>query len=435
MYILGDLNISLINNQKHSKWNQAIPRILLTTRSKQLITSPTRITDNSSSLLDHVLTNSPDRISQTGVVDTGLSDHQLIYCTRKVNRTKLNTHKYIRTRSLKNYSQGSYLEKLNEINFPNYSKFKDINDASSAFIGKVTSVIDQIVPTKEIRIKNSSQDWFDAEIHEEIETRDKLLAKFKKSRKSTDHENHKKALNKVQCLINDKKKTFVVGKLNENIGKPKELWESLKSLGLPSKKASPSTICLEKDGTLSFDSKTNAEIFRDFYSNLASDLLTKLPSPPNKFGKEAVKKYHENIDLDGKSFSFRPTTQASVLKLLEEVNTSNSAGIDNLAGKFLKEGAPALATPITDLCNLSISLSSFPDDCKITKLKPLYKKEAKTKPKNYKPISLLPLISKLIKKVIHNQMQNVLGHKYDTLQILIWFSQTLFYRHLLVVPN
>ena len=144
---------------------------------------------------------------------------------------------------------------------------------------------------KEIRVKNHSQDWFNAEIHEEIETRDKLLANLIKSRKSTDHENYKKASNKVQNLINDKKRTFVVGKLNENIGKPKELWKSLKSLGSPSEKASPSTICLEKDGTLSFDFKTNAEIVRDFYSNLASDLLKKLPSPPNKFGKEAVKNF------------------------------------------------------------------------------------------------------------------------------------------------
>ena len=53
----------------------------------------------------------------------------------------------------------------------------------------------------------------------------------------------------------------MVGKLNENIGKSKELWKSLKSLDLPSKKASLSMICLEKDGILSFDSKTNAEIF------------------------------------------------------------------------------------------------------------------------------------------------------------------------------
>ena len=341
-------------------------------------------------MLDHIWTNSTDRVSQSGVVDTSLSDHQLIYCTGKISRIKFNVHKYIRIRSLKNYNQSLFLEKLNEINFPDYSKFETVHDAYSDFVGKVTSVIDQIAPMKEIRVKNNSPDWFDAEIHEEIETRDKLFAKFKKSKKSNNHKNYKKARNKVQHLINKKKKTFVVGKLNENIGKPNELWKSLKSLDLPSKKATPSSICLENNGTLSFDSKTNAEIFKDFYSNLAGDLLKKLPSPTNKFGLEAVKKYYKNMNLEGKSFSFQPTKHADILKLLEDLKISKSAGIHNLAGKFLKEGASVLASPITDLCNLSISLSSFPDDCKIAKLKPLYKKEAKTKPKNYRPISLLP---------------------------------------------
>ena len=64
--------------------------------------------------------------------------------------------------------------------------------------------------------------------------------------------------------------------------------EILKSLGLPSKQQSSSTICLEKDGILSFDHKANAEIFKDFYSNLASDLVKKLPNPQNKFGTGTV---------------------------------------------------------------------------------------------------------------------------------------------------
>ena len=172
--------------------------------------------------------------------------------------------------------------------------------------------------------------------------------------KSNDHKNYKMARNKVQHLINKKKKTFVLGKLNENIGKPKELCKSLKSLGLPSKKATPSSICLENNRTLSFASKTNAKIFKDFYSNLAGNVLKKLPSPPNKFGIEAVKKYYKNMNLEGKSFPFRPTKPADILKLLEDVKISKSARTDNLAGKFLKEGASVLALPITDLCNLSV---------------------------------------------------------------------------------
>ena len=98
--------------------------------------------------------------------------------------------------------------------------------------------------------------------------------------------NYKKSWNKVQRMIKDKKKNFVIGKLNDNIGKPKELWKSLKSLGLPSKRSSSATICLEKDGILSFDPKTNAEIFKDFYSNLANNLVKKLPTPPPQINME-----------------------------------------------------------------------------------------------------------------------------------------------------
>ena len=107
-------------------------------------------------------------------------------------------------------------------------------------------------------------------------------------------------------MIKDKKKNFVIGKLNNNIGKPEELWKSLKSLGLPSKANSSATICLEKDGILSFDPKTNAEIFKEFYSNLANNLVKKLPTPPppNKYGKTAVNNYYKKTKFKGKELFF-----------------------------------------------------------------------------------------------------------------------------------
>ena len=63
------------------------------------------------------------------------------------------------------------------------------------------------------------------------------------------------------------------------------------------KESSSATICLEKDGILSFDPKTNAEIFKDFYSNLANNLVKKLPTPPNKYGKTAVNNYYKKLNL------------------------------------------------------------------------------------------------------------------------------------------
>ena len=91
------------------------------------------------------------------------------------------------------------------------------------------------------------------------------------------------------------------------------------------------------------------------------------------------------------------------MDFLKELKTNKATGIDNLSGRFLKDGSKVLATPIAQICNLSIKLSTVLDECKIVKLKPLYRKGKKTDPKNYRPTSLLPVISKIPEKVIHDQ--------------------------------
>ena len=82
--------------------------------------------------------------------------------------------------------------------------------------------------------------------------------------------------------------------------------------------------------------------------------------------------------------------------------------MDEISPTFLKDGAEVLTKPICDIINLSIKLSTFPDKFKIAKLIPLFKKGSNTDPKNYRPISLLPLLSKLIEKAIHTQTQKYL---------------------------
>ena len=85
---------------------------------KEIIQEPTRIKSTTSSLLEHFLTNAGWKISQKGVIDEGLSDHQLIYCTRKNLRTKANMHNQIRVWPLKKYALELLIKELNEINFP-----------------------------------------------------------------------------------------------------------------------------------------------------------------------------------------------------------------------------------------------------------------------------------------------------------------------------
>ena len=94
------------------------------------------------------------------------------------------------------------------------------------------SVIAKVAPIKERRVKQNSQEWFDGEIADEIKNRDKLFKKFKKSKLHIDKDIYNVARYKVRKMIFDKNRSFFEKKLSESIGKPKDLWKSLKSLGL-----------------------------------------------------------------------------------------------------------------------------------------------------------------------------------------------------------
>ena len=113
---------------------------------------------------------------------------------------------------------------------------------------------------------------------------------------------------------------------------------------------------------------------------------------------ESVNNYYEKCNLKKKSIFANIQSAFKILKNFDEINAS---GIDDLSRIFVKDGAKLLTMPITQLCNLSISSGTFPDACKIAKLKPLFKKGTRTDPKNYHPVSLLPLISKVLTRVIH----------------------------------
>ena len=200
LYLLGDFNINTFcNNENLFKLNKnALRKEQYTTLQKQyielcslfslkqIIEEPTRTTSTSSTLIDHILTNYKQKVSQSGVICTGLSDHEMIFCTRKITKHKSNAHKQFKFRSFKNYSDEQYRSLLGDANFPNYGNFTDVDLAYKDFTERLMSVIDQVAPIKEARIKCNSQDWFDGEIAEKISERDRLFKKFKKTKLQID---------------------------------------------------------------------------------------------------------------------------------------------------------------------------------------------------------------------------------------------------------
>ena len=167
---------------------------------------------------------------------------------------------------IKNYTVEKFIEELNSSNFRNYETFDDIDNAYSDFISRFMAAIDKVAPLREIRVKNRTQDWFDRDIFQALKSRNEKLKKFKKSKLIIDQEKLKKSKYLVHKMIKSKKRLFIENKLKENIGKPKELWETLKSLGLPSKVTPLMNICLKNlAGILVFDPNENANIFKSFF--------------------------------------------------------------------------------------------------------------------------------------------------------------------------
>ena len=215
-----------------------------------------------------------------------------------------------------------------------------------------------------------------------IQRRDKLYKKFKHSGLETDKDNFKVAKMHLQKMILNQISYF-----QEELGKirntSKELWKTFKSLGLSSDKARQSKISLNKDGAIQFEALEDGNTFKSFYSELAGALQEKLPRATNKFTSRTTKNYYVKTSCNVcNDFEFSNVSEEHVKKILLSLDASKATGMDQIPAKFLRDGAEVLALPLRNIINLLIKLSTFPEEYKIAKLKPIFKKGARTDPKN-----------------------------------------------------
>ena len=177
-------------------------------------------------------------------------------------------------------------------------------------------------------------------------------------------------------------------------------------MGLPSKAASASNICLKDRNEIVFNGTKNCSIFKSFFSNLAQNLVSKLPPSPNVFTEYKVASYYDDIKFKDLNFEFCETSPEKILNILKGLNPSKAARIDNLSGKFLKDGADILARPISQLCNHSIRLNSFPRSCTIAKVKQLLKKAPKLTLKTTTSFYYSPPYKKFLKELFKTKHKN-----------------------------
>ena len=169
IYILEYFNIDF--HQSHSLF-KAYKQVINLFDLKQMIDQPTRITESTKSTIDHILTNRNENLSQHGTIPIGLSDHFMIFCSRRISNCHFKSHNTTKIRSLKNYSSEIFLDKLSRADWNSCFLSTCVNSAWKSFQNIFSNVLDEVAPVKEIRLKQRTEPWMSSEILELIHSRD-----------------------------------------------------------------------------------------------------------------------------------------------------------------------------------------------------------------------------------------------------------------------
>ena len=357
----------------------------------------------------YLVTNETRKISQSGVIESGISDHFITFCTRKILRGQIGKHNTIKIRPMKNYSKEIFVDLLKGYDWNLVCQVKDdVNEAWEKFSTMFTQVLDDIAPEKEIRIKGRTEPWIDAEIIELMQERDRAL--FNANRNKSDSELRKRynrLRNKVIKQTRKTKSKHFCEKIEENKENPKLLWRQLNSIGYSNKSKEKSKIVLEIDGEKRFDPIKLANNMGEYFLTVAEKLKSKIPNLPKVFDTRSQKfnDYYSSKGIVPKSKKIFQVPEDFVYKELCKLNVTKSTGIDGFKPKFLKDGADIIKGAVTHIINLSLETGIVPNELKSAIVKPLYKKSSRLDVGNYRPVSILPIISKILERAVYVQME------------------------------
>ena len=271
-----------------------------------------------------------------------------------------------------------------------------INVWNSLFL----EILDKHAPEKNHRIKKKYQpDWLTPEILDAMKERDKYKI-------NGNIEAYKTLRNKVSSLIECAKRETYQSKIEEGHSDPKSIWKLFKELGANRKNTSdePNLNINVGDRVITNESDLTG-VFNSYFVNVASNLRE--PIIPSDF--EILNDFVKSKVPTNTEFLIAPTNETFVMNFISSLNVNKSTGIDRIGPKILKLAANVITPSLTCIINKSIVSGEFPSLWKEAKVKPLFKAGAKDDVNNYRPISILPTLSKVIEKWVNKQFLEYLN--------------------------
>ena len=407
LLLLGDLNFdykideSLSTNAVHYMENLYI--------LKQLVDQPTRITNSSKTLLDVILSSIPEKHNVTGVARISLSDHFLVYtCLNyRVNRRN---HKTVKYRDYKNFNEDSFLQDMFNCQiFSDYMRFENVDIGWSNWKSDFIKISDKHAPLRNVRVKERYNPWITSDIINLMYKRDYLHEKAAKEGDCNGNNHwwneYKDARNQVTSEIVKAKKKYFDEISNNMQNNPKKMWREL------------SKITGKKQGECQIPSDITCDDFNKYFVNVGVKMSERFADKRNLVWKNPDSQYR---------FIFSEVTPKCVLDQLNAFDSSKSnidiLGIDS---KLLKIASTIIEPSLTFLFNLSITTSCIPSDWKLARVTPIYKgKGSQSVKSNYRPISVIPHIAKILEKEVQSQLM-----KYFIQHDLISLDQFAFLKN------
>ena len=404
-YIAGDFNIDLLhcdNNEPTS----AFLDVSLSHFTYPAIVKPTRITETSSTAIDNIFLNTPLIDYFAGILISDLSDHlPIFYVSPELgspNIKSLSTD-IIYYRDISNKSLFEFSLKLSQTNWGQIITNKsDVNEAYAEFINYFNEIYNNIFPVKHKRCKQKTfKPWLTKGILKSIRKKD-VLYKISLKRPLVIPK-YKLFKNKLTETIRAAKKLYYENLFLDIKHDLRKTWNVIKSIinnGSVKSKA-PKEVLI--DDTTITDPLVMANKFNEYFVNIGKNLAENIPRSEGNIEKYVI----ENLS-NVFSMMVEPTDSNEIINLIKGFSNNKAAGYDDILVRIIKSVSYSIATPLVSLFNLSFETGVFPDQLKIAKVIPLFKSGDRRIINNYRPISVLPVFSKIIEKLMHKRLKNFL---------------------------
>lgn len=351
--------------------------------------------------IDHILLKT-NNVSTTVVCQTSVTDHSAVMVAIDMQIARIP----ILPRTITKINYEALEDQLGEINWDLFYEIDDVNIACEQFITLLTTLYNKnkITYMKAHKLYNKKP-WITPSLIKCIQKRDLLHVKHNKNPKDINlRTTYYKYRNTCNFILQNLKNQYNQSLLEQNMDNPKKTWKAIKSIcHLDSGKTSCLDLLDTSDTPKSALNKVN-KYFTTVGSSLAKDILATTESTEEQL--------LSNIKVGSRVTSFSlyltPTDRFEVTKFIMNLKTDGSPGWDELPPIAFKNLKHLIAEPLSHIINLSIISGVVPELLKLAQVCPIYKDGDTADPSNYRPISLLTIVAKLLEKVIKHRLSKFL---------------------------